>query len=83
MWFRKTHLISKKPCELFYRLFSLNQEVAFCQESMELQPEKSQFYSGFWNPQSWWELEEQGGEKGTNSNRMNFLISNMLSIQIT
>ena len=78
MWFRKTHLMSKKPCEFFVSLFSLNQEVAFCQESMELQPEKSQLCLGFWNPRSWWELMRE--DEDTDSVIMNVTISNILPI---
>lgn len=65
----------------FISLFSLNQEVAFCQKSMELQPEKSQLCLEFWNPRSWWELMKEGGD--TDSDGMNVSISNILSIQMT
>lgn len=59
----------------FISLFSLNQEVVFCQESMELQPEKSPFCFRFWNPQSWWEVMSR---EDTDSERMNVLISNII-----
>lgn len=62
----------------FISLFSLNQEVAFCQESMELQPEKSPFCFRFWNPQSWWEVMSRGGGGGTDSERMYVPMSNII-----
>lgn len=77
--------MSKKPCELFFTsFFSLNQEVTFCQESMELQPEKNQFCLGSWNPQSWWELMSQEGREGeADSESRNLPTSDTLSVQIT
>lgn len=61
MWFRKTHLMSKKPCELFYKPFFFEPGSCFLPRVNGTSTRKESVLFGILDPQSWWELMSKGG----------------------
>lgn len=81
MWFRKTHLMSKKPCELFYKPFFFEPGSCFLPRVNGTSTRKELVLFGILDPQSWWELMSREGV--TDSDRMDIPISTVLSFQVT
>lgn len=82
MWFRKTHLMSKKPCELFYKPFFFEPGSCFLPKVNGTSTQKESVLFRILESSKLVGANEKGVEGNADSDTMNVPISNMLSIQM-